>query len=129
MHPESNADQEPLLYRNTTPAAGHWLGLALTGTASNRDAIGARVMVRTPTRSVVRHVDGGNGYAGQSTLGVHVGLGTETRVERIEIRWPSGRRQVVERPTLDRITKVVEDGPSPARRPAGNDGPRADSLR
>lgn len=104
---QTNADQEALLYRNVTAAAGHWLGLALVGTKSNRDAIGARVTVRSGGHTWISEVNGGNGYASQSARRLHFGLGTAGKVESIEIRWPSGRTEKVNAP-LDRLTTITE---------------------
>jgi len=111
---QTNADQEPHLYHNVTPAAGHWIQLALTGSTSNRDAIGARVTVKTPARTMIREVDGGNGYAGQSTKRLHFGLGASPAMQSIEIRWPSG---VVQKITAaaDRLTTVREPGADGSR--------------
>jgi ASPIC/UnbV protein/VCBS repeat protein len=104
---QSNADQEPFLYRNITTGAGHWIELKLVGSKSNRDAIGARVTLKTAARTILREVDGGNGYAGQSTARLHFGLGAQTAVQGIEIRWPSGTVQRVTAP-IDRVTTVRE---------------------
>jgi hypothetical protein len=90
---QANANQEPILYRNVTTPAGNWIQLDLAGTVSNRDAIGARITVKTAAgKTYIREVDGGNAYAGQSTRRVHIGLGAETAVESLEIRWPNGGR-------------------------------------
>jgi enediyne biosynthesis protein E4 len=104
---QTNADQEPFLYRNVTSPVGRWIQLKLVGTRSNRDAIGARVTVTTPSRTMIREVDGGNGYAGQSSQRVHVGLGTDTVIDSVQIRWPSGLVEDVTVP-INRITTVVE---------------------
>ena len=61
----------------------------------------------------MREVDGGNGYAGQSSTRVHVGLGRLSRVDAVEIRWPDGHVQAVQ-PPIDRVTTVTE--PAGARR-------------
>jgi enediyne biosynthesis protein E4 len=106
---QTNADQEPFLYRNVTSPTGRWIQLKLVGTRSNRDAIGARVTVKTPSRTMIREVDGGNGYAGQSSQRVHFGLGTDTRIESVQIRWPSGLVENVTAP-VNRITTLVEGG-------------------
>jgi enediyne biosynthesis protein E4 len=106
---QTNADQEPFLYRNVTSPPGRWIQLKLVGTKSNRDAIGARVTVRTPSRTMIREVDGGNGYAGQSSQRLHLGLGTGAGVESVQIRWPSGLVEDVAVP-VNRITTVVEGG-------------------
>lgn len=104
---QTNADQEPQLYRNVTTAPGHWIGLDLIGTSSNRDAIGARVTVKTPARTQIREVEGGNGYAGQSSKRLHIGLGGSPAVPTIEVRWPSGAVQSVTT-VVDRVTTVRE---------------------
>ena len=106
---QTNADQEPQLYHNVTTAAGHWIGLNLVGSKSNRDAIGARVTVKTPARTQIREVDGGNGYAGQSSRRLHFGLGASAAVSSMEVRWPSGIVQSVTA-AVDRVTTVREPG-------------------
>lgn len=91
---QANANQEPIFYRNVTTAAGNWIQLDLVGTTSNRDAIGARVTVKLVSGKIlIREVDGGNGYASQSQRRIHVGVGPDTAIDSIEIRWPSGTRQ------------------------------------
>jgi hypothetical protein len=111
---QANADQEPYLYRNTTAGAGHWIELKLVGSKSNRDAIGARVTVKTAARAIMREVDGGNGYAGQSSQRLHFGLGGQTAVPSIEIRWPSGAVQQASAP-VDRVTTIREPATTSSR--------------
>jgi hypothetical protein len=103
---QTNAGQATLLYHNVSPAA-HWLELRLVGTRSNRDAIGARVTVRAGGMTWLREVDGGNGYASQSSRRVHVGLGAATKVDSVEVRWPSGLVEVFH-PAIDAITTYSE---------------------
>jgi hypothetical protein len=104
---ETNANQPALLYHNVTAPAGHWLELKLAGRKSNRDAIGARVTVRAGGRTWLREIDGGNGYASQSSTRLHFGLGAVDKVDSIEIRWPDGRVEKVSAP-VDRITALQE---------------------
>ena len=104
---QTNADQDSLLYLNRSPNAGHWLELRLVGTKSNRDAIGARITVRAGAESWLREVDGGNGYASQSSRRVHVGVGRATAIDRLEVRWPSGRVERF-RVAIDRISVLTE---------------------
>jgi len=111
---QANADQNSLFYRNTTTDAGHWIELKLVGTKSNRDAIGARVTVKAGARTMIREVDGGNGYAGQSTQRIHFGLGASTTIASIQVRWPSGAVQTVSAP-IDKITTVQESAASGSR--------------
>jgi hypothetical protein len=107
---ETNANQPSLLYHNRTPAAGHWLELKLVGTRSNRDAIGARVTVKAGGATLIREVNGGNGYASQSSTRVHLGLGAATRLDELEVRWPSGLREKLPPGSvpIDRISYVKE---------------------
>jgi hypothetical protein len=111
---QANADQTSLFYHNATTDAGHWLELKLVGTKSNRDAIGARVTVKAGARTMIREVDGGNGYAGQSMQRVHFGLGANASVTSIEIHWPSGTVQTVNAP-VDKLTTVLESASSGSR--------------
>ena len=111
---QANADQKSLLYHNVGTDLGHWIELKLVGTKSNRDAIGARVTVKTATRSMIREVDGGNGYAGQSSQRLHFGLGTESAIRTLTIRWPSGITQTATVP-IDKITTITEAASASSR--------------
>jgi hypothetical protein len=107
---QTNADQRALLYRNSTAGTGNWVEFLLTGTKSNRDAIGARIILTAGGQTQMREIDGGNGYAGQSSRRAHFGIGKAGSIDRVEIRWPSG---LVERPATVRINalnKFVEGG-------------------
>jgi len=105
----ANANAPPHLWRNVSPAA-HWVELVLEGRRSNRDAIGAVVRLTAGGRERASFVNGGNGFAGQSSRRVHFGLGGETTIERLEVRWPSGGRQVFEGLAADEIYRLVEGG-------------------
>ena len=111
---QANADQTSLFYHNATTDAGHWIELKLVGTKSNRDAIGSRVTLTAGAKTMIREVDGGNGYAGQSMQRVHFGLGASTSVTSIQIRWPSGTVQTVNAP-IDKLTTVQESASSGSR--------------
>ncbi|PYP90400.1 MAG: CRTAC1 family protein [Candidatus Angelobacter sp. Gp1-AA117] len=104
---QTNADQPLLLFHNVSERTGNWIELKLIGTKSNRDAIGARVKVAAGGITQIREVDGGNGYAGQSTRRVHFGLGGATTINHIEIRWPSGRVESVTVP-VNKISYIEE---------------------
>ena len=87
---------------------GHGLTVRLIGTQSNRDGIGARVRLTTGGRTQVREAKAGSSYLGQSDLRLHFGIGTATRVERLEVRWPSGRIDVVPDIPADQILSIRE---------------------
>jgi hypothetical protein len=111
---QSNARQASLLYLGRTEKPGHWVELRLVGTKSNRNAIGARVTLRSGDESWLREVNGGNGYSSQSTLMLHFGLGDVDRVDELEVRWPGGATEVLKakdgKPPvpIDAIRKIVE---------------------
>ena len=75
--------------------SGNWLEVALEGTESNRDALGAVAVSHIGDRSQARQVAGGSGYLARSSSVLHFGLGSATAVDRLEIRWPSGHTQVL----------------------------------
>lgn len=110
----SNANSEPFLYHNTMPmgpAGPHWVELVLEGTRSNRFAVGAQVRFTVGGKTYLRFVNGGNGFASQSTFRVHLGLGDQKNIEKMEIRWPSGTAQVFQNVGADHIYKIVEGNP------------------
>jgi hypothetical protein len=92
---------------------GHWLQLRLVGTRSNRDAVGARVRVRTAEGWQTRVVTAGSGYLSSHSLVQHVGLGTAARADEVRITWPSGSETVLADLTADRRYTVVEGEAAP----------------
>jgi enediyne biosynthesis protein E4 len=96
-----------LLYRNVS-RPGHWCGLRLVATRTNSAAIGAVVRLTAGGRTQVRQVQAAGGYLSQSTGDLHFGLGGATAVDRVEIRWPGGQVQVLEKPMADARTTVTE---------------------
>ena len=100
----------PVLLRNQSSGDHHWISLELVGKTSNRDGIGARVTLASEQGDQVAIVKAGSGYLGSSDPRVHFGLGSDTRIDRVEIRWPSGAEQVLEELNVDEI-RVVEESP------------------
>ena len=99
----------PILYRNTTATSGHWLEVDLTGTASNRDGCGARLILTAGGTRQLREVFCGSvGLSSGSDTVVHFGLAGAARADRLVIEWPSGRRQVLRNLAVDRLLRVVE---------------------
>jgi hypothetical protein len=101
------------IWMNRSPAAGHWMDLALEGTTSNRDGIGARIKVASRSGTQYNHMTTSVGYASSSHGPVHFGLGAADKAESVEIRWPSGIVQVLKDVRADRVVKVKE--PASAR--------------
>jgi hypothetical protein len=103
-----NADQTTLLYRGITEGGGNWVQFKLTGTKSNRDAIGARITMTAGGLTQIHEIDGGNGYAGQASKRAHLGIGTATKIDSVEIRWPSGLKEKVSGVAVNKINKITE---------------------
>jgi hypothetical protein len=87
--------------------------LSLHGTRSNRDAVGAVVRLHIVDQVMTRQVHAAGGYLSQSSKTLHFGLGERTRVDHIEIRWPSGSRQTITNPEPNRLHEVTESTPHP----------------
>jgi hypothetical protein len=101
--------EPPEVLYNETTGGGHWLELRLEGTRSNRDGIGASVKLTGESgRAQYNHVTTAVGYASASDKRVHFGLGADRIVREIEIRWPSGTRQVLRDVPADRLVEVKE---------------------
>ncbi len=108
----NNLSELPMLLVNEAAANGnHWLGVRLVGTASNRDAIGARVTVRGTKRAWVDEVRSGSSYDSSNDLRLHFGLGGEGRLSGIEVRWPNGKLEQFAAPSgVDRMIELTEGG-------------------
>jgi hypothetical protein len=96
------------IWMNRSENSGHWLDIALRGTKSNRDGIGARIKLVTKTGTQYNHMTTSVGYASSSDGPVHFGLSSNTHVDLIEIRWPSGIIQTLKDVAADRILNVTE---------------------
>jgi hypothetical protein len=112
----SNQGQPALLYMNElySRCAGeqcpHWIGLALhgNGTTSNRDAIGARVLLETASFTQTAEVSRGNGFASQSDPRVHFGLGQSSAIRSVRIVWPDGKEQLLTDFKTDAYNEITE---------------------
>ena len=93
---------------NDSPSGNHWLELALEGTKSNRDGIGARIKVVAGGKAQYHHVSFAAGYASSSAGPVHIGLGKNASAETVEIRWPSGIVQEIKSAAADRVITAKE---------------------
>src|SRR5882762_2269430 len=92
------------LWQNVSPEVNHWINLRLIGTRSNRDGIGARIQMGNQ----FNHMTTAVGYASSSSAGVHFGTGKLEKIERIEIRWPSGAVQMLRNVSTNQILEVHE---------------------
>jgi hypothetical protein len=91
-----------------TPGDAHWLQVELEGNASNRDAVGARLLAEAGDRRILRHVAAGGGFLGQSPSRVHLGLGTHETVESLEVTWPDGSTATFEDVAADQAVGITQ---------------------
>jgi hypothetical protein len=97
-----------LLY-NTSPSSNHWILIRATGVKSNRDGIGTRIKLTGESGLVqYNHITTAGSYASSSDPRVHFGLGADTLIKEIELRWPSGTVQILRNVKADQILKVTE---------------------
>jgi len=104
----NNSHDPPSLLKNYGEH-GNWIELKLAGTKSNRDAIGARVTVRADGHQQLQEVRSGGGYISQSEFRLHFGLGKALHAETIEVKWPSGQKQVFSNVEVNH-SFVIEEG-------------------
>jgi enediyne biosynthesis protein E4 len=98
--------------RNSGTTA-HWVRFDLSGTTSNRDAVGARIRLRVGDQWQTRVVSAGSGYVSSSSKRQHFGLGNATRIDEVEIEWPSGEHTLLRDLAGDRAYEITE-GQDPA---------------
>jgi hypothetical protein len=102
-------DSTPVLLRNVVKNSNHWVTLKLVGGAkSPRDAIGAKVFLTAGGARQRGDVFSGGSYASTSDPRLHFGLGAADKVEKVEIFWPSGAKEEIHLPGVDKIFTVVE---------------------
>jgi hypothetical protein len=121
------AEDTPLaLLRNRSASRDHFLVLAVEGTISNRDGVGARVAVTASGRTQVAVRCGGGSYLSAGDPRLHFGLGSARTCERVEVTWPSGRRDRFEGLAADRGYRLREGDPVPRPLPVSPAPPEAD---
>ena len=99
---------EPMILKNNGIAGKHWVSLELQGTKSNRLAIGARLKVVAGGMTQTEEIHSGGSYLSQSDLRVHFGLNSATKIESVEIRWPSGKIEMLKNLDADKFYAVLE---------------------
>ena len=99
---------QPVLLLNRSDAPNSWVGLQLQGTVSNRDAIGAAIRVKACGNTQINHIRNGDGYLSHNDPRVHFGLGTCTKIDEIEIKWPRGKIQLIHNILPNKYVKIDE---------------------
>ena len=97
-----------LIYKNTVTPDNQWIDFELEGTASNRSAIGAEVRLFRNGQQQVQQVSGGSGFCAQNQRQLHFGLGKQPRLEKAEIRWPSGKVETIKTLVAGQRYKIKE---------------------
>lgn len=95
------------IYYNN-PNANNWIKINLKGVQSNSNGIGARVEIYGTWGKQIRDVRSGDGFRNMSTLNTHFGLGTETQITQVIIKWPSGVIDTITNPTSNQALTVIE---------------------
>ncbi len=105
---EFNAAPMVLISNLTEKTKVHYLEVALTGTTSNRNGLGAVVKVTAGGKAYTQVMDGNSGYLSHSVMPLYFGLGAAESVDRIDVTWPSGKRQTVPAPKINSRVSVRE---------------------
>ena len=96
------------VFLNETQTHNHWITLKLVGTQSNRDGIGAQVKVTSPSTTQYGTVTTSSSYQASSDKRLHFGLGADSAITHLDIRWPSGVKQDLSDVKVDQILIVTE---------------------
>ncbi|MEM9547558.1 MAG: FG-GAP-like repeat-containing protein [Bacteroidota bacterium] len=100
--------QNSINYYQNTPSEQHWIGLRLTGTTSNKDAFGAKAIMYSDDRALMRELRGGDSHASQNSAILHFGLGQMDHIDSIQIYWPSGLIEKISTPAIDQYHSITE---------------------
>ncbi len=112
----NNSGAKPLLLVNQAANSNHWIGISAVGTRSNRDGIGASVSVVAGGKRWIQEVRSGSSYLSSSDLRLHFGLEAASKIDRVEVDWPSGLKEWFSVAAVDRIVTVTEGtGQVPAK--------------
>jgi hypothetical protein len=98
----------PFLLHNSGGNGNHFVSFRLIGTRSNRDAMGARLKLTAGGMTQIREIMGGGSYLSQSDLRAHFGLGSATKIDKLEIAWPSGAKRSFQDFAADHFYQITE---------------------
>ncbi len=104
----ANLNNRGMFLRNNKGNLNNWLLINLTGTTSNRDGIGARIKLISGGKMQTTQKKSTSGYLSHNDHKIHFGLGKNEMVEHIEIKWPSGKIQVIENTKANQILTIKE---------------------
>jgi len=112
----SNMNAPPMLLVNDVHNGNHWIALHTIGSKSNRDGIGAKITVKARTRTFVDEVRSGSSYISNNDMRVHFGLGATTKIDWVQVRWPSGLVERFENLPVDASYILKEGSGTPVNR-------------
>ena len=115
----SNLGGRPSLLKNFGPRQ-NWVLVGLRGVRANRDAVGARVVVRAGGRRVSGEVQTGSSFVSQNDPRLHFGLGSAAGYDRIEVTWPGGPREVFPAGPANRIVSLTQGAGAPLASPSSS---------
>jgi enediyne biosynthesis protein E4 len=101
-------DGSPMILKNEGISGRHWVSFELAGTKSNRLAIGARLKIVAGGMTQTDEIHSGGSYLSQNDLRVHFGLGSATKIDSLEIHWPSGTVEQIKDLAADKFYSVLE---------------------
>ena len=104
----NDIDGAPLVLRNQGIPGNHWVSFELAGTQSNRMAIGARLKLVVGGMTQTDEIHSGGSYLSQNDTRVHFGLGKATKIDSLEIHWPSGKVESLKDLDADKFYTVLE---------------------
>jgi len=103
-----NSRREPTLLRNDSPEKGHWLQVRLRGTQTNRDGVGAHVIVKAGDLTLLDEVHSGRGYQSHYGSRLYFGLGERDNIDRVEVQWIGGGTDVFDNVKVDQCVTLTE---------------------
>ena len=104
----TNNGQTVDLLRNDSSTTGNSVLVRVVGAASNRDGIGTLLRLTAAGRTQIREVRAGSSYLGQNDLRQHFGFGGAARIDRLEVRWPSGRTDTLTEIPINNVVTIRE---------------------
>jgi hypothetical protein len=102
-------DDKPQLLMNRTESGNHWIILKLVGTKDNRDGLGTKIKITTSEGAQWNQATTAGSYGSSSDKRVHFGLGKAATIDKIELRWSTGVKQVLTNIKADQVLTIVED--------------------
>jgi len=105
-----NTKTAPTILRNDSVTSNHWIRIRLQGTRSNQEAIGASIKVTAGNHTQFDEIHSGRGYQSHYGTLSHFGLGRQSTIDYVEVRWPSGEMEIFKEIPVDKEIELIEGG-------------------